>query len=121
MRHNFNASDFGKKYLSQCTSIDFAHSFVAAWEDYCTQYGPGSEWIGDIEPFYTSEYEYEYSFVTMSINDNMEKYLEYVTDFIQSLDISQYGILPMIDTITTSGYGDTNVDILEINISFHTM
>jgi hypothetical protein len=119
MRHNFNASDFGKKYLSQCTSTDFAHSFVAAWEDYCTQYGPGSEWIGDIEPFYTSEYEYEYSFVTMSINGDMQKYLEYATDFVNALNLSQYGIQSMIGTIVNSGYDDTNVDILEINISFH--
>jgi hypothetical protein len=55
----------------------------------------------------------------MSIDGDMEKYLEYVTDFVQSLDIPQYGILPMVDQITTSGYGDTNVDVLEISISFH--
>jgi hypothetical protein len=50
----------------------------------------------------------------------MEKYLEYVTDFVNALNLSQYGIQSMIGTIVNSGYDDTNIDILEINISFHT-
>jgi hypothetical protein len=118
MTQNFPAKKWTKEYFKDVKPTDCARDFFASWQNYCVQYGPGSEWIGEGEAFQTSEYEYEYSYITMSIDGDMQKYVEYVTDYLQSLDLPKYGIHAMVGTIENSGYDDINVDTLEIRISF---
>jgi hypothetical protein len=118
MTKHFPAKKWTKLYFKDVKPEDFARDFLVSWQNYCVEFGPGSEWIGEVEAFQTSEYEYEYSYITMSIDGDMKKYVWYVTDYLKSLDLTKYGILPMVGQITTSSYDDTDIDTVELRISF---